>query len=362
MTSQMSTEQRPAKQILYLDWLKLIAAFCVVNIHVVAEPMYNYSMPAPLWLVLNIYDSLCRFCVPAFFMASGAVFLSEERAFRFKPFLLKNIVKLIVVYVLWSAIYHLFELLVLDGASLSVTLHDIVHGDFIPGFFHLWFLPAMVGAYLCVPFLRFLCASQQYHKYCVYAAVAFIFLPSFLAGFPMLLTYTTFLDSLLPFSALYPAAYMVVGSYLHKTALQRRQRLALYLGGLVSTVMMIVLTQWNFSNVFYYPAYVFAFYNYEGLLVFMQACAVFVLVRQLTQARKGKACVNPRLLRSLAKYTFASYLVHMMIVETLGKTMLRTLPFSYPLSMPITSVTVFLISMGISWVLNRIPLVNRYLI
>ena len=218
----------------------------------------------------------------------------------------------------------------------------------------------MVGAYLCVPFLRFLCASPQYHKYCVYASVSFIFLPSFLADFPMLFTYTTFLESLLPFSALYPAAYMVIGSYLHKTLLQRRQRMALYLGGLASTVLIMLLTQWSFSNVIYYPDYVFAFYDYHGLLVLVQASALFVLVRQAAQRLTDK--VKPALLRSLAKYTFASYLVHMMIVETLGKTMLRTLPFSYPLSMPITSVTVFLISMGISWVLNRIPLVNRYLI
>lgn len=353
---------RPSSHIVYLDVLKLLAAFCVVFLHMVAQPIYDFSLPASQWLLLNVYDSMSRFCVPLFFMASGAVFLQLERPLRLKTFFVKNVFKLVLIYVFWCAVYHAFELLVLDGAPLSVTLHDLMHGDFIPASYHLWFLPAMVGAYLCVPFLRVLCASQNHLRYSVAASVLFIFLPSFLADFPALLTVKKFLNSLLPFSALYPAAYMMVGSYLHQTVLKRKHRLALYMAGLLTTVLIIALTQWSFANISWYPDYVFAFYDYDGLLVFVQSCAMFVLVKQIIEALQAKAFRKPALLRRLVKYTFGSYLVHVVVLELAGMPMSDAMGLPAALSIPLVSVVVFVISMGVSWVLNHIPLVNKWLV
>ena len=360
MTPNTSEKVSSPRSIVYLDLLKLAAAFCVVHIHVLCLRIYNFGMPPSDWFWLNVSDSLCRFCIPIFFMASGVVFLSAERAFHLKTFLQKNVLRLCVVYGIWCLVYHAFDLLVAKGQPVSAVVYDVLHLNFIPASYHLWFLPAMVGAYLCVPFLRVVCEKERNHRLCAGAVVALVFVPVFLEGFPVLNTVTTILRDFLPVRALYPAAYMVLGSYLHRTSLQRRQRMLLYAGGALSVLAIIVLTQRIYPMISYYPGCIFAFYNYDGLLVCLMACALFVLAKQL--AEKCPCTCRTRLLRSLVKHTFASYLVHVMIISLLGEKLLSALPLPMALSMLVVSVAVFAISMGISWVLNRIPLVNRYLI
>ncbi|NLV90708.1 MAG: acyltransferase family protein, partial [Tenericutes bacterium] len=65
------------KRKLYMDVIRIVAIFAVVLLHVAADNFYVFKYTSFEWQVLNVYDSLVRFCVPLFFMISGVLFLRD---------------------------------------------------------------------------------------------------------------------------------------------------------------------------------------------------------------------------------------------------------------------------------------------
>jgi len=65
------------KRYIYLDVLKILASIGVVFIHVSAIGWNTFPPTSFEWKVMNIYDSLFRWSVPAFMMATGALILNK---------------------------------------------------------------------------------------------------------------------------------------------------------------------------------------------------------------------------------------------------------------------------------------------
>ena len=70
-----------------------------------------------------------------------------------------------------------------------------------------------------------------------------------------------------------------------------------------------------------------------------------------------------RVMARLAKYSFGAYLVHPMIIEKLASELQITSLSFYPgLSIPLLGCVVFVTSYAISFILNQIPIVNKYVV
>lgn len=98
------------ERVLYTDLLRLISVFAVVFLHVAANQWYDFAPSSYEWQIFNFYDAAVRWCVPLFFMLSGAFLLDfrrygenfHENTVRvFK----KNILKIAVALIAWSFIY-----------------------------------------------------------------------------------------------------------------------------------------------------------------------------------------------------------------------------------------------------------------
>lgn len=65
----------------------------------------------------------------------------------------------------------------------------------------------------------------------------------------------------------------------------------------------------------------------------------------------------------LAKYSFGAYLVHALIIEKIGTIFhINTMTFYPGLSVPLLGFVVFTTSYGISFVINQVPKVNKYIV
>ena len=76
----MKEAQQP--RILYFDYLRILAMFAVMLLHVASQFWYTTPTNTTEWQVCNIYDSLARFGVPIFVMISGALFLGKKRPIK----------------------------------------------------------------------------------------------------------------------------------------------------------------------------------------------------------------------------------------------------------------------------------------
>jgi hypothetical protein len=124
-----------------LDLLKLLLAFMVVGLHV--GFLTNIS-PTAGYLTGN---GLFRMAVPVFLITNGfflhTVFQKGRAAAWFK--------RLVLLYVFWTIVYSSFWLFQLPAtpAAVAKATHTI-----IVGYFHLWYLPGLIGAAFLLLWLR----------------------------------------------------------------------------------------------------------------------------------------------------------------------------------------------------------------
>jgi len=153
--------------------------------------------------------------------------------------------------------------------------------------------------------------------------------------------------------------YFIVGSCLNNVTLSNKAKLIIYILGIVGFVSTVVFSL-IISKKLGKPIAIF--YSNESVNVFFEAVSVFVLVKSIISKFKfSDKTIN--VISLLSKYSFAAYLIHALILTMLNKfANLHSLTFNPILSIPIVSTTTFILSFGISAILNHIPIVKKYLV
>ena len=81
MNTIINNHSARKKTLSYINYLKTIALFAVIAIHVLGD-RYYYNLPQNgIWYTLLAFGTLVRFGVPIFIMCSGALYLNEEKEF-----------------------------------------------------------------------------------------------------------------------------------------------------------------------------------------------------------------------------------------------------------------------------------------
>lgn len=137
-----------------LDLARVCACFMVVILHVAATNFHAFD---DRWWASNFYDSACRACVPLFLMISGALLLDRREALPM--FLKKRFLRVVPPLLFWSLFYMAWN----DWQGRQYGpwqqwLEELARG---PVVFHLWYLYAVLGIYLFVPFLRAIWHASQ---------------------------------------------------------------------------------------------------------------------------------------------------------------------------------------------------------
>ncbi len=145
------------ERIAYLDYIRVIATFAVIIIHVVAQNWKNVSVNSVQWMIFDIYNGITKWAVPVFVMISGVVFLNKK-----STDLGKYILRLCLAFVFWSIIYYFF----FGGGLISLLV----------GRYHMWFIPMIVGLYICTPVIRKITEDEVITNYFMMIALVFVFL------------------------------------------------------------------------------------------------------------------------------------------------------------------------------------------
>lgn len=352
------------ERIVYLDYLRVVSAISVIFLHVAANNWVQ-SFPDTLsWQVMNVYNSLNRWCVPVFLMISGALFLSRD--IDLKTLFSKYILRLAVTYLFWSAFYTAFAYIPLLNYGQPRAISLLSFGKrVLEGTIQLWFLPMLMGVYLAIPLFREVVRSPKVTRY--YLAVTFtvsVLLPSVLrivaAFFDGGLAVAAesvqgLLDSLKlnVFSGF--CFYFVLGHWLSQTKLQPKQRRLFVILGAAGTVFTAVLNSAASTKA---GNPVDTFLTYFSVFVTLAAVAVFVLFQYGSYPHSGRN----RLVTRLSGYTLGVYVlqaVPLLLIDPLG---IGVMSFSPVFSIPVLTAAIALVTFLCSAALHRIPVFRRWIV
>lgn len=351
------------KRKVYCDYLRLVATFAVVFIHVAASNWLNVDVNGIQWQVFNIYDSLVRWGVPIFVMISGALFLNRD--VPIKNIYSKYVLRMVIAFVSWSLFYAILTTDTFQhGLIYSLKSHI---GTLVTGHYHMWFVLMIIGLYMCIPFMKKIISDETVMKYFLKLSFIFAFLIPWVlkivndfvgSNNSMIQKMVTTIDSNLMnmgmSMVLGYSFYFILGYYLDRIEIKKDVRVMIYVAGILGFIFTVVAdaglsikTQVANSN--YYG-------NFE-VNVLLEVIAVHTLFKYHTFQNEK---VN-QFVVVLSKFGFGAYLIHTFIIESMAAILhFDTLSMNAWISVPLISIIVFGVSMGISAVLNHIPVIKKY--
>ena len=136
----------------FIDWLRMIAAFCVVLIHVTArfvEPSVYQHANATWWLAFVI-NSCSRFAVPIFLMISGYLLLGRNESWL--SFYRHRYARLLPPFLFWNLVYLLFGMAFAHNMGVQERLKAFLYSWASAS--HLWYLPMLLSVLMVAPLLN----------------------------------------------------------------------------------------------------------------------------------------------------------------------------------------------------------------
>ena len=306
----------------------------------------------------NILDSLARVGVPLFVMISGTIMLDRNYEFNTKK-LIKHITKMVIFFVVWSAIYCLiFNILgqfFLKHESINIIK---IIGSFIQGHYHLWFVYLIVGLYLIVPLLRLWVKDEnkKYVEYFIILSIIFTYiLPQIINVGRNYSNLFEHLDNILE-KKLYLeyvggfTTYFILGWYMHNYSI-RNKKIMYFLG--ILGLMVSIIGTYILSTSTGKPIQM---YGNLSLNVLFQSIAIFLFIKTKrinVQYRQNK-CI-----KSISENSLGIYAIHALLVTIIYRILDEIDSENAIINIPIVFILSFIIAFFISFILRKVPFLRR---
>lgn len=349
----MEQSKLQSGRVVYFDYLRVAATVAVMVMHAMSDRWYSADISSSSWMTMTFYECLVRWPVAIFIMLSGALFLRADHSIR--TLYTKYILRILTAFAFWSALYAA-KGFVTGGTDLTGAFVEFLYGHY-----HMWFLYFICGMYVIVPFLRKIVESERLTRYLLVMSLIFGSIIPRIADLAALVSpfwgevAATLLSKIKIYFLMGHLFYFVLGYYVYKTDISPKWRRRIYLGGVVGLVCTVVPT---FALSWWKGTAVQLFLNEASVHVALIALAIFVFAKyHLTQEK------FPSLLRKLSKYSFGAFLVHALVIEALARFFdLDVMTFHPVAAVPVVSVLVAVISFGISALIHKIPVLNKYIV
>lgn len=341
------------KKILYLDILRIFASIAVITIHVAAQNWNAFEVNTFEWGAFNFFNSMSRWAVPVFCMISGALFLDCDRKVKIKKLYTKNILRMVISFLVWS-VFYLFLVHDVEAMSLTEIIKTVCLGNY-----HMWYIFLIIGFYAIVPILRKISATKESTLYFIIISIIVTFLIPTLLLVPQLswakkAVSQAFLNITLGYTP-----YFFMGHYIVKYDLKKKTKGIIYALGLLSLIIIpagtLVMSQVD-------DKFFGKFYEYNSLTVLMQSLFIFLIVKEMFEDKnfsRGTAGV----ISSLSKDTFGVYMIHVFSIIFIERFFqFESVTINPYIAIPVIVVGAYLISEVISFILNRIPIIKNYLV
>ncbi len=360
MTSQVSDKH--SERITYIDILRVLSSLMIICVHISALNWEEISVATSQWQAMNFFDCIAILGVPFFFMISGAVFLRTDYDITLKKLYIYKILRLFLTYHVWLLFYNSLPFFRGELPLDFITIKDELFLKTLlgKGIYHLWFLPELIILYIISPILREAFQKKQICRYFLFLFAIFgALLPAtFAYDYP----YRTIVQSYYDRTSLVMLTgyigYFILGHYLHSHVTRPLSGKCLWRLAFTSVLCMtIVILACGFDAIVKDKASTLL-NNPLMLPQFISCGCIYLIIKNLSWDKKYFV----QKLTELSKYTMGIYLLHPFVIQILTKLGVSTLLIHPIIMIPILTMLVFILCLGITRLLFFIPIVNKWLL
>ena len=340
-------------RIQWIDLVRAIAILTVLFVHA-SDGIFIISSDAILNLTFTsrIFEFVALFIgrigVPFFLMITGYLLL--DRTYddeKVKRFWTKNVWDLIIVTVVWSALYAI-------SLQIITVFYDVVNPGEAGNLFysHMWYMPMIIGMYLSIPFVT--SALKHYDVKTINNATVVFALLAFLLPF-----ITTLLDMngiqnvniqyCLGFSGGVYGIYILLGYLVKKGYFKKYSSASMGLLAIVSFIICVAFQYYAFLKGYNF------FLWYEFPFILTGSFALFELCSRMKTVRAYRG------VQFLSKYSFAVFLIHNLFRFPLLPFIVY-LPFTEPVKALILWVLLIVLSYAAAVIIYRIPRLGKFVL
>ena len=342
----------------YISLLNVLSALAVVLLH--ANGAFWGYREGRNWAINNIIESVFYYAVPIFFMLTGATLIDYKERYDTKTFFKRRFSKILIPFAFWS-IFGVFYYAVIQqhgwDLNASKAFNALFSGSYVSIF---WFFPPLICIYLALPLFSSIKGDKKplLRYLAIIGLVINIVIPFLIKA----ANYSLSTDLKWPYSISVIGGhliYPIVGYLLHNSELSKRSRISIYILAIVSLAAHILGTYFLSRRA---GAIVDLFKGYLNVPCFFYSIGIFVFIKQLCNSKKFTSLTEKPVL-FLHKYTFALYLIHCFVLDSVGRKLnefeiyghqLRYIALAFSFTVPICIMLIFLI--------RKIPKVGKHLL
>lgn len=337
----------------WIDFVRAIAILTVLYIHatdgifiISSDAILNYTLSSRIFNFASLF--IGRIGVPFFLMITGYLLL--DRSYndeRVRKFWEKNCKGLIIITIIWAAIYAISLQFITVGSG-QVNVGEA--GNLF--FSHMWYMPMIIGMYLSMPFVSE--ALKKFSSNTIWQATIVFTLLAFLLPFITLVLDMHGIQNVniqycLGFSGGIYGIYIILGYLVKKGQFKKYKSSILWLISIISFAICVLFQYYAFSK-----GYAFNLW-YEFPFILTGSFALFELCSRVEKVKAYS------IVTFLAKYSFAVFLVH-----NLFRLPLLPLVVQLPYSEPVKSIILWILLIFFSYlatvIIYRIPRFGKYIL
>ena len=340
-------------RIQWIDLVRAIAILTVLFVHasdgifiISSDAILNFTFTSRIFEFVALF--IGRIGVPFFLMITGYLLL--DRTYddeKVKRFWTKNVRDLIIVTVVWSALYAI-------SLQFITVFYDVVNPGEAGNLFysHMWYMPMIIGMYLSIPFVT--SALKHYDVKTINNATVVFALLAFLLPF-----ITTLLDMngiqnvniqyCLGFSGGVYGIYILLGYLVKKDYFKKYSSKSMALLAIVSFLICVGFQYYAFLRGYNF------FLWYEFPFILTGSFALFELCSRMKTVKAYKG------VQFLSKYSFAVFLIHNLFRFPLLPFIVY-LPFTEPVKALILWVLLVVFSYAAAVIIYRIPRLGKFVL
>ncbi len=293
------------------NYIRSFAALAVILIHSTGTYLHQFDPSAHLdirWWTANVYCSLVRWATPFFILISGSVFLNPARTESPAQFLRKRVRRVFLPFAFWALVYLIYQYRGSFGGgefpSAANLFEQIIFGEI---YYHLWFIPMIMGMYLLTPTFRIFIqnARRSDIEYFLVLGFSITAIQHLLPGF-FVVEYIGWLGYI---------GFYVLGYYLSAYSLPQPWKKNLYGLALLMPVVTALGTWWLSLRAGKYDEKLFIYFSPNVVLMTM---ALFTWLKEFDWA--AFAARHPRLdaaAHRFAALSFGIYFIHVLVLDIL---------------------------------------------